>query len=127
MPCKSFLIHIYSVLVSWKTGDISGKFMEKSWNLIPEFGWKPCHGWLIFSMAMAQAKKIAPIFSAGDLRPRIGHYPNSKGLYRTDILASTYCHVPAGWGLRQTTMAQGSDKTRAQGSFSPLTGGLNLT
>ncbi len=28
MLCKSFLIHIYSVLVSWKNGDISGKIME---------------------------------------------------------------------------------------------------
>ncbi len=42
MLYKSFLIHIYSVLVSWKNGNISGKIMEKSWNLIPEFGWKPC-------------------------------------------------------------------------------------
>ncbi len=38
-----------------------------------------------------------------------------------------YCHVPAGWGLQQTTLAPGSDKTRGQGSFSLFTGGLNLT
>ena len=34
-----------------------------------------------------------------------------------------YCHVPAGWGLKQTTLAPGSDKTRGPGSFGPLTGG----
>ena len=34
-----------------------------------------------------------------------------------------YSHVPAGWGLQQTTQAPGSDKTRGQGSFGPLTGG----
>ena len=28
MLYKSFLIHIYSVLVSWKNGNISGKIME---------------------------------------------------------------------------------------------------
>ncbi len=28
-----------------------------------------------------------------------------------------YCRVPARWGLRQTTLAPGSDKTRVQGSF----------
>ncbi len=32
----------------------------------------------------------------------------------------TYC-------LQQTTLALDSDKTRAQGSFGPLTGGQNLT
>ncbi len=32
-----------------------------------------------------------------------------------------YCHVPAGWGLQQTTLAPGSDKTRGEGSFGPLT------
>ncbi len=37
-----------------------------------------------------------------------------------------YCHVPAEWGLQQTTRAPGSDKTRGQGSFGPFTGGLNL-
>ena len=37
-----------------------------------------------------------------------------------------YCHVPARWGLRQTTLAPGSDKTRAQGSFGPLTDGRKL-
>ncbi len=35
-----------------------------------------------------------------------------------------YCHVPAGWGLQQTTRAPGSDKTWGQGSFGPFTGGL---
>ncbi len=39
---------------------------------------------------------------------------------------TSYCHVPAGWGLQQTTWALGSDKTRGQGSFGPFTGGLNL-
>ncbi len=38
-----------------------------------------------------------------------------------------YCHVQAGWGLQQTTLAPGSDKTRGQGSFGPLTGGLIIT
>ncbi len=38
-----------------------------------------------------------------------------------------YCRMPARWGLRQTTLAPGSDKTRAQGSFGPLTDGQNLT
>ncbi len=42
MLYKSFLIHIYSVLVPWKNRNISGKIREKSWNLIPKFGWKPC-------------------------------------------------------------------------------------
>ncbi len=41
MLYKSFLIHIYLVFVSWKNGNISGKIMEKSGNLISEFGWKP--------------------------------------------------------------------------------------
>ncbi len=36
---------------------------------------------------------------------------------------SIYCHVPAGWGLQQTTLAPGIDKTLGQGSFGPLTGG----
>ncbi len=35
--------------------------------------------------------------------------------------------MPAGWGLQRTTLAPGSDKTRGQGSFGLLTGGLNLT
>ncbi len=26
---------------SWKNGNISREIMEKSWNSIPEFGWKP--------------------------------------------------------------------------------------
>ncbi len=43
------------------------------------------------------------------------------------MLVSRYCHVPAGWGLQQTTRAPGSDKTRGQGSFGLFTGGLNLT
>ncbi len=34
----SFLIHIYLVLISWKT-EI---YLEKSWILIPEFDWKAC-------------------------------------------------------------------------------------
>ncbi len=38
----AFLIHIYSVIVSWKSGNISGKIMENPWNLILEFDWKPC-------------------------------------------------------------------------------------
>ncbi len=35
--------------------------------------------------------------------------------------------MPVGWSLQQTTLAPGSDKTRGQGSFGPLTGGLDLT
>ncbi len=35
-----------------------------------------------------------------------------------------YCCVPARWGLQQTTLGSGSDKTQGQGSFSPFTGGL---
>ena len=34
-----------------------------------------------------------------------------------NLLPGTYCHVPARWGLQQTTLAPDSDKTRAQGSF----------
>ena len=52
MLYKSFLILIYSELVSWKNGNISGKIMEKSWNLIPEFGWKPCYQHLTVSMSV---------------------------------------------------------------------------
>ncbi len=36
-----------------------------------------------------------------------------------------YCHVPAGWGLQQTTRALGSDKTRGQGSFGLFTDKAN--
>ncbi len=39
---------------------------------------------------------------------------------------SIYCHLPAEWGLQQTTRDPGSDKTRGQGSFGPFTGGLSL-
>ncbi len=35
-----------------------------------------------------------------------------------------YCHIPAGWGLQQTTRAPGSKKTWGQRSFGPFTGGL---
>ncbi len=38
-----------------------------------------------------------------------------------------YCRVPASWGLQQTTRAPDSDKTRAQGSFGPFTGGWNFS
>ncbi len=46
------------------------------------------------------------------------------GQGRNDILYIWYCQMPAGWGLQQTTLAPGSDKTWGQGPFSPLTGGL---
>ena len=45
---------------------------------------------------------------------------------RVQIDYPQYCHVPAGWGLQQTTRAPGRDETRGQGSFGPLTGGPNL-
>ena len=31
--------------------------------------------------------------------------------------------MPEEWGLQRTTLAPGSDNTRGQGSFGPLTGG----
>ncbi len=53
--------------------------------------------------------------------PRVGLLETPPRLQVT-----IYCHVPAGWGLQQTTRAPGSDKTWGQGSFGPFTGGLNL-
>ncbi len=38
-----------------------------------------------------------------------------------------YCHVPARWGLQQTTLAPGKQRDTGQGSSSELTGGQNLT
>ncbi len=38
-----------------------------------------------------------------------------------------YCRVPTRWGLRPTTLAPGSDKTRVRDPLGPLTGGRNLT
>ncbi len=43
-----------------------------------------------------------------------------------NVLLLMSCHVPAEWGIQQTTRARGSDKTRGRGTFGPFTGGLNL-
>ncbi len=41
-------------------------------------------------------------------------------LFISKSLEQYSCHVSAGWGLQQTTLALGSGKTRGQGSFGPL-------
>ncbi len=52
---------------------------------------------------------------------------NFSFFFFSSRIKSIYCLVPARWGLQQTTLAPDSDKTQAQGSFGPLTGGRNLT
>ena len=58
---------------------------------------------------------------------QVGLIANVKLHFLVSSIGVTYCYLPAGWGLQQTTRAPGSDKTRGQGSFGPFTGRLNLT
>ncbi len=56
-----------------------------------------------------------------DLGPKsCGDYTTSGQTTHIQSKRLIYCHMPAGWGLQQTTRAPGSDKTRGQGSFGPL-------
>ncbi len=55
------------------------------------------------------------------------HVETFSKVFRSETLACSdkiYCHVPARWGLQQTTWAQGSDKTQGQGSFGAFTTNL---
>ncbi len=60
------------------------------------------------------------------IQPPLTNFADNTGDPVSLARDNIYFHMPTGWGLQQTTLAPGRDKTRGQGSFGLLIGGANL-